>query len=1020
MSDYKIDGEKFYTHIQQIYNIFGDSGSNDYSNFKNIDAFAVIRGKYKENEKECIQQNTSRFHEYLLGYDFADSLIVFTSQRIFFLVASKKKMILEDIKKPKGISCPDINIVLRSPNDDNTGKIKKIFDEILENENKKELKLGYIKDEKGIGKTVEEFYKVVENNDKIQLKNTPYFIDEILETKDEIELNLINIAGKFSCFLLEYLSKKFEEIIENEQSIPHNKISNDIVKLGQKEKFLKKFVEKNQKYKINPQLIEIKNSPVIQSGGKYSWDIFESSDDQNLNSDVIICKSFGSYKEYNSYVIRTYMIDADKDLQLQYKILLASFEKLLSIITDSIKKNEKITLGEIYNQVKEFIISKDEKLSNNIPDCFGYGIGIEPSNEFLRIKQNSNIILTKNTCFFILLSFENIQKNNKNYVLQIGDTIGINKNCEVINYTEIIGKGLNDIHYNFSDENEDEEKEKKNENANYISNVITTRHMEKVIDEKLENAEKRKEHQEELLLQKNEEFKKLIREGGNKLKEETEVKKQDFSNIKSFDNSSQFPSEIKNGKIYISSDNFTIFLPLFKQMVPFHIALIKSTTKSEDNNFTILRINFVLPISRQDAIIKGENPVYICEISYKFKDANYVQNLSNQIKELQKKYKQKIQENKEKQNLYNQEKLSLRKDKRIVLNDLIIRPYLTNKKTTGVLEAHNNGFRFSPIKGEKCDIIYSNIKNAFLQTCETELIALIHFNLKNPIMIGKKKDHNVQFYREAGALADDLNIRARGTDYDEYEIELKERKKIEKMNNEFVKFCKSVEEFNENIKFDIPYRDLEFTGVPFKSNVTLFPTQNCLISLVENPPFVITLNEINIVYFERVSQSLKNFDMAFLFKDLSKPIQRITAIPMENLDMLKSWLDNNDILFGEGLYNMNWQKVIQKIRNDPEGFVEEGCWNFLAENASDDESDSDEEDPDPEYTEEEEEESESDYDDDEESYEKEESEGEDEGESALSEKGMSWDEMEEKAKKDDHERAKKIREEEKFKKKGKK
>ena len=60
------------------------------------------------------------------------------------------------------------------------------------------------------------------------------------------------------------------------------------------------------------------------------------------------------------------------------------------------------------------------------------------------------------------------------------------------------------------------------------------------------------------------------------------------------------------------------------------------------------------------------------------------------------------------------------------------------------------------------------------------------------------------------------------------------------------------------------------------------------------------------------------------------------------------------------------------------------------------------------------------YDDDEESYEKEESEGEDEGESALSEKGMSWDEMEEKAKKDDHERAKKIREEEKFKKKGKK
>lgn len=168
---------------------------------------------------------------------------------------------------------------------------------------------------------------------------------------------------------------------------------------------------------------------------------------------------------------------------------------------------------------------------------------------------------------------------------------------------------------------------------------------------------------------------------------------------------------------------------------------------------------------------------------------------------------------------------------------------------------------------------------------------------------------------------------------------------------------------------------------------------------------------------------LKNTSNSVSYNDYSYSYQLTKDTinePILTTLLRKSWLDDNDILFGEGLYNMNWQKVIQKIRNDPEGFVEEGCWNFLAENASDDESDSDEEDPDPEYTEEEEEESESDYDDEDESYDESESEGEDEGESALSEEGMSWDEMEEKAKKDDHERAKKIREEEKFKKKGKK
>jgi nucleosome binding factor SPN SPT16 subunit len=300
-----------------------------------------------------------------------------------------------------------------------------------------------------------------------------------------------------------------------------------------------------------------------------------------------------------------------------------------------------------------------------------------------------------------------------------------------------------------------------------------------------------------------------------------------------------------------------------------------------------------------------------------------------------------------------------------------------------------------------------------LQTCETELIVLVHFNLKNPILLGKKKVSDIQFYREIGTQADDLNMRGRGNDYDEYEMELKERKKIDNMNKEFIRFSKNVEEISD-IKFDLPYRELEFTGVPHKSNVVLYPTQNCIISLGEIPFFVISINEIDIIYFERVSQSLKNFDMAFIFKDLSKPIKRITSIPMENLDMLKTWADENDIFFGEGLYNINWSNVMDSIKKDPDTFVKDGCWNFLADNMSDEEDEEEGDNPDPEYEEEEIESSESDYDDDEE--EEIESEGEDEGDSALSEEGKSWDSLNKEAMKSDKEHAKKLKEEEKLKK----
>lgn len=34
------------------------------------------------------------------------------------------------------------------------------------------------------------------------------------------------------------------------------------------------------------------------------------------------------------------------------------------------------------------------------------------------------------------------------------------------------------------------------------------------------------------------------------------------------------------------------------------------------------------------------------------------------------------------------------------------------------------------------------------QPCENEVMVLIHFHLKNPIMIGKKRSHDLQFFTE--------------------------------------------------------------------------------------------------------------------------------------------------------------------------------------------------------------------------------------------------------------------------------
>ena len=56
------------------------------------------------------------------------------------------------------------------------------------------------------------------------------------------------------------------------------------------------------------------------------------------------------------------------------------------------------------------------------------------------------------------------------------------------------------------------------------------------------------------------------------------------------------------------------------------------------------------------------------------------------------------------------------------------------------------------------------------------------------------------------------------------------------------------------------------------------------------PPFVVTLDEVELIHFERVQFHLKNFDMVIVYKDYSKKVTMISAIPVASLDPIKEWL----------------------------------------------------------------------------------------------------------------------------------
>ena len=198
---------------------------------------------------------------------------------------------------------------------------------------------------------------------------------------------------------------------------------------------------------------------------------------------------------------------------------------------------------------------------------------------------------------------------------------------------------------------------------------------------------------------------------------------------------------------------------------------------------------------------------------------------------------------------------------------------------------------------------------------------------------------------------------------------------------------------------------MDFFGCPHKSVVKVRPTAFCIIAISEFPFFIIDINDIECVHFERVTFGIKNFDMAIIFKDFTT-VKRINSIPIEHIEQIKQFLDETGIIYSEGAVAMNWTNVLNQIRTEFEAFLEAGAWRFLQDNGnSEDEEDEDksfdvEDDEDGE-----DEDEESDFSEDEDDDEYSSDSGDPEDEEELSEEGLSWDEMERQAEEEDRKNA---------------
>lgn len=686
-------------------------------------------------------------------------------------------------------------------------------------------------------------------------------------------------------------------------------------------------------------------------------------------------------------------------------------------------------LSDVYGKALEYTEANRPDLQSKLPNNIGFGMGLEFREADYVINAKNTRSIEPGMIFNLIIGLQDVESGEstkekvKNYSLMLADTVRIAASGAELLTSEL--GNLSQVSYSFKSEQEQRESRRTRAAQAAVAEgtgVRTRLRANQSIDEGSER--KRREHQKDLarlrLLEAKEIYVRTEKAGDASA--QAEVQK-----FESYKKDSFWPHDFKGPRVYVDKKNDTVVLPINGIPVPFHIATIKNATKSDEGKYAFLRINFVTPArttGKSDGVVFMD-PLshFLRSLTIRSVETHRIQEVLKDILELKKAYTTREATRKEMSDLIEQPDLVEIQGRRpLKLSEISVRPALDGKKLPGDLEIHSNGVRYRmQLKSDqKIDILFSNIKHVFFQPCDYESTVLIHFHLKTPIMVGKKKTFDVQIYREVlESGVDDTGGRRRKVTYgDEDEIaqEREEQRRRERANDEFQSFAEKVTEAYSGLELEVPFRDLGFNGVPGRQTVLLQPTTECLVFLSEPPYTIITLSEVEIAYLERVMFGLKNFDLVFIFKDHARAPVHITSIPMLSLEAIKDWLDSMDVLFAESTVNYNWTNIMKTVNEDPIGFYEMGGWSYLQPDADDDSAasegsgedeyvpedsdeeygdsgDSDDEDEESDEDEDDEDDEDDEYSEDEEDYSEEEEEDE--------EDAPDWDELEEEARKED-------------------
>lgn len=911
-----------------------------------------------KSEEDGNTSNTASIFRWLVAYELTDTLLLIDPRgagKITFLLSQSKEQTLRSQLLPPpanldlgGRSPVELELLLK-PKADDRSAIDRIVSRLkghrvggcwnAEDEPHStsfcESVLGAIREEEGA----------------IQLVESWEGVSRVLIVKDTKEINGVRSA----CSITDVVFKKFV-IPKLEESVDAGKKVNP-EKLGE---YIQGYFLDPQKIsnKLQTSAVESCYPPIFSSAARLPLNLADFEHKSKvLDFSTIVCAVGARYRSMCSNAMRTILINPSEDVTAAYKALEAAYQAALKSIVEGAPASAP------YKAARRALQERDAELAEHLEASVGHSLGIQ---FFERQQLTPDAEETFQAGW--VLNLQVVLQDVRGHAMGLADTVVVvSGGAPAEQITKFTKEGLSyDLEDNAAGGGDDDGGGDALKDEDEGEEEVTGKRKSRMRDQtKTAASEKElKEMQRQGLARLQEEIRQRFEEdatiGGVAA---GEVEK-DWLTLNSYPKGAGgFPNEATPHRLTVDQENDTLLVPINGFVVPIHISLIKSVTKLDDTIRFQLRVPGKGKQSGAANRVAKEFPnvVWIKEVVYQLKNASILASIDRSIKEMKKRVTAQEKRKADLSGLAEQDPLVLAREKGPFLHSVFVRPNLAGKRVLGSLEAHKNGMRYTTNKGQKLDILYSNVAHAIFQPAEQEAQVILHLALRIPVVVGKRKTTDVQFVQETMEASSRLDARRRNYgDADEIEEEAREKQAAKKINRTFFKFCKDIEDFakkndpdgDEVIKFEFPSRKLGFWGVPYKSNVLLQPTTDgCLVHLVEGPPFfVLALQDVEVASFERVSFELKHFDLVFVLKDYNKDPISISAIPSQDLENVQEWLREWNVTFFVNPKNYNWKEIMTEIRSKTlKEFLDQGGWDFMdAEPDSDDpqggDDDDDEED----------------------------------------------------------------------------